>query len=191
MVIYDISKELFSTTVYPGDPVPTSKSWFALERGDVCNLTSICLGSHSGTHIDAPKHFMAHGKDVAEVSLQKCVGDCQVVYCNGEITEEFIKNTLEDGIDKILFRGDVVLGIKAADSIVKRGINLVGVEASTVGDKQSQVLVHQKLLNNEIVILENLQLDHVPEGKYFLAAQPLKMQGVDGSPVRAILIADD
>lgn len=190
MVIYDISKELFSTTVYPGDPVPTSESWFSLERGDVCNLTSICLGSHSGTHIDAPKHFIAHGKDVAEVPLQKFIGDCQVVYCDGEITEEIIKNALKDGIDKLLFRGNVVLGIEAADSIVERGINLVGVEASTVGDKLSQVQVHQKLLDNEIVILENLQLDHVPEGKYFLAAQPLKMQGVDGSPVRAVLIAD-
>lgn len=190
MVIFDITKELFSTTVYPGDPVPTSKDWFALEKGDVCNLTSICLGSHSGTHIDAPKHFIANGKDVAEISLQRCIGYCQVLYYDGKITKEFLENSLEDGVDKLLLHGNVVLDEVAADSIVQRGISLIGVEMSTVGDKSSQIPVHQKLLKNEVVILENLQLDHVPEGKYFLAAQPLKMRGVDGSPVRAVLIAN-
>lgn len=190
MVIYDITKELFSTIAYPGDPVPAKKKWLSIEQDDVCNLTAINLGSHSGTHMDAPKHFIADGKDVAEVSLEKCIGNCQVVHYNGKITDEFLTETLEAGIDKLLVRGNVVLDKESAESIIRYGLCLIGVEASTVGDKANQEHVHKILLGNEVVILENLQLDNVREGKYFLAAQPLKMQDVDGSPVRAVLIAD-
>ncbi len=190
MIIYDITQELFSTTIYPGDPIPTKKSWLSIENGDICNLTILSLGSHSGTHIDAPKHFIAEGKDVAELSLDKCIGYCEVIYCNGRITSEFLAKTLEEGTDKILLRGNVILDEEFAKSIVKCKINLIGVEMPTVGDEVSQKQVHKILLENEVVILENLNLDKIPEGKYFLVAQPLKMDDVDGSPVRALLIVD-
>lgn len=190
MIIYDISKELFSAKVYPGDPVPSKESWLSMERGDICNLTKLSLGSHSGTHMDAPKHFIPNGKTAADVSLKKCVGNCQVVWHNGKIESDFWSERLEKGIDKILIRGNVIIDVKAAEAMVKYGINLIGVEAPTVGDKLCQEQVHRILLGNEIVILENLQLENISEGRYFLAAQPLKIQGIDGSPVRAILIAD-
>lgn len=190
MVVYDISKELFSTKAYSGDPVPEKESWLSMEKGDVCNLTSLTVGSHSGTHIDAPKHFIGNGKSVAEIPLEKCVGICQVVFHNGKLEEEFWKNKICGKIDKLLIRGNASLDVKAAEAIVAYGINLVGVEAPTVGDSSCQQQVHRILLKNEVVILENLCLDDIQEGEYFLAAQPLKMEGVDGSPVRALLVKE-
>ncbi len=191
MVIYDITKEIFSTKAYPGDPVPEKKSWLSMEKGDVCNLTSLTVGSHSGTHIDAPKHFIANGKSVAEMPLEKCVGICQVVSHSGKLEGEFWKNKVCEITDKLLIRGNASLDVKAAETIVACGIHLVGVEAPTVGDSSCQQQVHKILLENEVVILENLCLDGIQEGQYFLAAQPLKMQGVDGSPVRALLMDKD
>lgn len=188
MIIYDITRELFSTIIYPGDPIPDKKKWMSIEDGDVCNLTSLSLGSHSGTHIDAPKHFILGGKDVAEISLEKCVGFCQVINYSGKISIDLWNEHLKKGIDKILLRGNVIIDEQVASNIVKCGINLIGVEASTIGDQICREQVHRKLLENEVVILENLQLEKVQEGEYFLVAQPLKMQGVDGSPVRALLI---
>ena len=76
MKIYDISKELFSTTVFPGDPVPAKRPVHQLEKGDHCNLTELTLGSHSGTHFDAPCHFVLGGKTIDQVDLNRCVGPC-------------------------------------------------------------------------------------------------------------------
>ena len=190
MIIYDITKELFSTKVYPGDPVPSKKEWFSIEKGDSCNLTSLSLGSHSGTHLDAPRHFIANGKDVADISLEKCVGNCRVISYSGRFQSDFWNKDVIKKTKKLLIRGNVVLDQKAAENIVRCGIDLIGVEASTVGDAASQEQVHKVLLENEVVILENLQLNDIEDGEYFLVAQPLKMQGCDGSPVRAVLLAD-
>ena len=188
MVVFDITKELFSTKVYPGDPIPGRESWLSIENGDLCNLTSLHLGSHSGTHVDAPRHFIENGKSVAEISLEKCVGPCQVVFHNGRIEGAFWKDKFKNKTDKLLIQGNVELDVQAAEYIVACGISLIGVETPTVGDASCQQYVHKILLGHEVVILENLQLNGVLEGEYFLAAQPLKMQGVDGSPVRALLI---
>ena len=188
MVIHDISKEIFSTEIYPGDPIPSKKIWFAIESGNVCNLTRVCLGNHSGTHIDAPKHFLSNGKGVSEIDLDRCIGKCQLVCHAGKIEAGFWENVWKKGMDKILFRGNVQLDVNAAENIVKYGVKLIGVESSTVGDEVCQQQVHKILLKEEVVILENLRLNEIQEGEYFLAAQPLKMQDLDGSPVRAILV---
>ena len=188
MNIYDISKEIFSLKAYPGDPEPGKENWFSMERGDPCNVTKLYMGSHSGTHIDAPRHFMKNGKDAATVPLEKCMGYCQVVHYNGKIGNDFWMRRLENGVDKLLIRGDVLIDMDAAENMVRYHLNLIGVENATVGDQTCQKQVHEILLGNEIVILENLQLAEVEEGKYFLAAQPLKMREVDGSPVRAVLL---
>lgn len=190
MTIYDITKELFSTETYPGDPVPAKSSWLSMSKGDKCNLTSLSLGSHSGTHIDAPKHFIANGKDVSEVSLEYCIGSCQVIHYDGRIKQQFWSEYSFQGIERILFQGQVMIDETAAENIVRHGIKLIGVETPTVGDKSCQENVHKILLEKEIVILENLQLNNISEGRYFLLAQPLKMQGSDGSPVRALLITE-
>ncbi len=86
MKYYDIGKELFSTPVYPGDPVPQKSPFFQIKQGDGCNLTVITMGSHNGTHLDAPKHFCEGKGGVDTIPLEKCLGICKVAEINGEVT---------------------------------------------------------------------------------------------------------
>ena len=76
--MYDIGKELFSTPAYPGDPVPGKTPYYEIEKGDDCNLTVLTMGSHNGTHLDAPKHFCAGKHGVDKIPLEKCMGVCRV-----------------------------------------------------------------------------------------------------------------
>lgn len=99
-----------------------------------------------------------------------------------------MENLLEDGTEKLLLKGEILLTPQAAQVMADKKIHLIGVESQTVGEGDGQTLVHQILLGAEIVILEGLVLKEAKPGKYFLAAQPLKWEDVDGSPVRPVLI---
>lgn len=188
-MIYDITKELFGTEVYPGDPIPKIEQVLSLGKAhpDACQLSKITIGSHSGTHLDAPAHFYAGAKDASEIPLNKCVGKCRVVSCDGIVQKKQINQWLLDGIDKVLIHGAVVINSESAEYLTERNISCLGVEMNTVAYGDDQILVHKILLGAEIVIIEGLVLEQVPEGIYFLSAAPLKMQGADGSPVRAFL----
>ncbi|MCM1038063.1 MAG: cyclase family protein [Ruminococcus sp.] len=185
-MIYDITKELFTTEVYPGDPVPKIERVSSLDQ-DVCQLSEITIGSHSGTHLDAPAHFCVGGKDVSEIPLEKCAGKCRIISHNGTVRKEQIDQWTMDGMDKILIHGDVVIHADSAEYMAEKKINCLGVEMGTVAYGDDQIPVHKILLGAEIVIIEGLTLEQVPDGIYFLSAAPLKMQGSDGSPVRAFV----
>lgn len=148
----------------------------------------ITMGSHNGTHLDAPKHFCEGKGGVDTIPLEKCLGICKVAEINGEVTGRIMENLLEDGTEKLLLKGEILLTPQAAQVMADKKIHLVGVESQTVGEGDGQMLVHQILLGAEVVILEGLVLKEVKPGKYFLAAQPLKWEDVDGSPVRPVLI---
>lgn len=186
--LYDIGKELFSTPSYPGDPVPDKKPFLSIENGDICNLTLMTLGSHNGTHLDAPMHFCRGKHGVDGIPLEKTMGDCKVAELSGKVTANAVKELLEDGTRKLLLKGEILLTPEAANVLAEKEIHLLGVESQTVGEGETQISIHQILLGAEIVILEGLVLDQVQPGNYFLAAQPLKLEGVDGSPVRPVLI---
>lgn len=188
-MIYDITKELFGAEVYPGDPVPEIKKVLSLDKAqpDVCQLSKITMGSHSGTHLDAPAHFYTGGTDVSEIPLEKCMGKCRVVSCNGVVKKEQIDYWVKEGIDKVLIHGNVVINAESAEYMVSKKINCLGVEMSTVACGDAQIPVHKILLGAEMVVIEGLILDQVPDGIYFLSAVPLKMQDADGSPVRAVV----
>lgn len=190
MKIYDISQELFSADVYPGDPVPSIKTILSLEKQPLnqCQLSSIVMGSHTGTHLDAPRHFFKDGKDVSCISLERCVGKCRVVACEGAIDRKQIDEWVEGNIKKIIIAGNAVINPLLAHYIVECGIDCIGVEMSTIAVGDAQTEVHQILLEKEVVILEGLFLNKVKTGEYFLCALPLKMAGADGSPIRAVLI---
>ena len=190
MKIYDISRELFSADVYPGDPIPYMENILSLEKQppDKCQLSRIQMGSHTGTHLDAPKHFIRNGSDASEISLDKCLGECMVVSCEGAVEKSQIDAWTENNITKILIAGTVRLTPDAVNYLVERGIDCIGVEMSTVAVGDDQAEVHRLLLEREVVILEGLSLSGIKNGKYFLCALPLKMAGADGSPVRAVLI---
>lgn len=190
MKIYDITKEVFGAEVYPGDPEPCWKLVMSLEgeEPDNCQLSEIFLGSHSGTHMDAPRHFLREGKDASQIDLSKCVGRCRVVEASGTISAEQAEKMAAGAPQRILFKGKSVLTEEAAEVLVQAGILCVGVEELTVGPISAPDRVHKILLENETVILESLDLSEVKEGEYLLAALPLKMAGLDGSPVRAVLV---
>lgn len=192
-MIYDITRELFSSEVYPGDPVPGKEfvMSFEGEEPDVCQLTELVMGSHTGTHMDAPRHFYEDGKTIAEVELCKCIGGCKVVSTGEHVTKEELEEHLKDGTRRLLLKGAKDVTEEAAEYLVAQGVVCIGIESLSIAPLSAPVKVHRILLGAEIVILEGLELSKVPDGSYELMALPLKMEGLDGSPVRAVLREND
>ncbi len=190
MKIYDITQELFSCEVYPGDPAPKKEVLASTEKNDVCNLTAFYMCAHNGTHIDAPYHFFGNGKTVDMLPLEKTVGEAYVADHKGDVSAEDAENILKkaNGITRILIKGDVTVTAEAAEVFSKAEIDLLGNESQTVGPKDAPMEVHKILLAKDIVLLEGIRLTSVPEGKYLLCAQPINLGGCDGAPTRAILI---
>lgn len=188
MKIYDISQEIFQSYVFPGDPLPQRESILSIDNGDVCNLTRLSLGSHTGSHLDAPSHFLNKAKTVEQIALSKCVGPCKVITLEGNVIPAQLRAALEDGTRRLLIRGNITLSEEAAAELASVPIDLIGVEGATVGPMEDPRNVHITLLEKEIVILEGIRLDNVPDGNYFLVAQPLNLAGIDGSPVRPLLL---
>lgn len=192
-MIYDISQEVFSCTVFPGDPSPVGRRMETIESGGICNLTELTMCAHNGTHVDAPYHFIDDGKTIDEMPLDAFVGDCYVVHHTGDVTREDAENMLEkataNGAGKrILIGGKATVTADAAKVFANGKIKLIGNESQTVGPENAPKEVHMILLGEEIVLLEGIVLKDVPEGKYLLNAAPLNLGGCDGAPCRAILI---
>lgn len=188
MKIYDISQEVFMSKVYPGDKTPEFTRIKDMEKGDIINLTEINICVHAGTHLDAPKHFFKNGKSIAEISLERCIGECTVAEMSGDITREIILPILRNCKKRLLIKGDIVISLDAAKAINDNSILLLGVEGLTVGPIDAPMEVHLELLENQVAILEGLDLTNVMQGEYFLSALPLKLGGSDGAPCRAVLI---
>ena len=198
MKIYDISQEVFSCQVYPGDPAPKKKVLKSMEKGEVYNLTEFSMCAHNGTHIDAPRHFIKDGKTVDEMSLEAFVGKAYVAEHHGIVTgddaAEIIKKAREldsETANRILIKGDVEVSLEAAKVFASSDILLLGNEPQTVGPQNAPMAVHLVLLGAGVVLLEGIRLAEVSEGIYYLNAAPLNLSGADGSPCRAVLIAID
>lgn len=190
MRIIDITQEVFSCAVWPGDTAPTSERVKAMERDNV-NVTNITMCVHNGTHVDAQCHFVPGGSDIASAPMDAFYGECEVVEFSGLIGEKDIAPVLAGGPRRLLLRGECQLSDGAAAAIARAGLLLVGVESQSVGPSDTPRPVHMTLLKAGVVPLEGLVLEHVETGKYILCAMPLKLSGSDGSPVRAVLIADN
>ena len=126
MKIYDLSKELFSASVFPGDPAPEKRPVMEISETCACNLTALSLGSHNGTHMDAPKHFVAGGKDMAQVALEKCVGPCKVIVHSGLFTAEDAHRALADGTKRLLIRGEIEITPEGAEALAADGLWFLG-----------------------------------------------------------------
>ncbi len=195
MKIYDISQEVFSCQVYPGDPKPEKKILKSMEKGEVYNLTAFDMCAHNGTHIDAPFHFIKDGKTVDEICLEAVVGMAYVAEHNGIVTADDAAEILEkakrkniDSAKRILIKGDVEVSLAAAKVFATSNILLLGNESQTIGPQNAPMAVHLVLLSANVILLEGIRLSEVPEGVYFLNAAPLNLSGADGSPCRAVLI---
>lgn len=193
MKTYDITQELFSCAVFPGDPKPERSILLSTAAGDVCNLTALKLCAHNGTHVDAPFHFLGDGKTVDQLPLDTFIGDCFLARHHGDVTTEDAHRILEraKGVLRILIAGEATVTAPAARVFAESGILLLGNESQTVGPSDAPMEVHLILLKKEIVLLEGVVLSQVPEGFYFLSAAPLNLGGADGAPCRAYLIAKE
>ncbi len=204
-MIYDISLPISNDLpVWPGDPT------VRIVRDDSLPAVSeITLSSHTGTHVDAPAHFIAGGATVDQLPLDALVGPAWVVYLPGPgpiTADQLAAADIPDGPIRLLLRTDnsgrnalvwafetdfVALAPDAADWLLARGIRLVGIDAPSIeplitrGDP-----VHHTLLGAGVVIVENLDLTDVAPGAYRLACLPLRIVGGDGAPARAILIRE-
>ena len=169
-MIYDITQEVFSCRVFPGDPVPEKRRIMSIREGGACNLTTFSMCAHNGTHVDAPFHFVDGGKTVDQMGLMPYVGP---------------------GAEKrLLIAGRATVTAEAARVFAEGGLWLLGNESQTVGPEDAPREVHLILLGAEVTLLEGIMLAGVPEGRYFLSAAPLNLGGCDGAPCRAYLMTE-
>ena len=196
MKIYDISQEVFSCEVYPGDPAPGKTILSSMENGDVYNLSAFSMCAHNGTHVDAPYHFIKDGKRVDDVDLDFLVGKAYVAEHQGVLSDadarEIMHKAKENDLEaakRILIKGEAEVSADAARVFASEGILLLGNESQTVGPVDKPMEVHLILLSSDVVLLEGIRLSEVEEGVYFLSAAPLNLSGSDGSPCQAILIS--
>ena len=192
-MIYDISQELFSCHVFPGDPAPERQRLLSLERGDVCNLTALSLCAHNGTHVDAPFHFLREGKTVDQMGLEPFVGPCFLARHEGDVTaadaEKLLAAARESGAgERLLIAGTATVTAQAARVFAEAKLLLLGNESQTVGPENAPREVHLLLLGAGTALLEGVVLDGIEEGRYFLSAAPLNLGGCDGAPCRAWLM---
>lgn len=198
MKIYDISQEVFSCQVYPGDPAPEKEMLSIMENGDLYNLTAFSMCAHNGTHIDAPFHFLKDGKTVDAIGLEAFVGMAYVAEHQGIVSgndaAEIIKKAEKqnpEAAKRILIKGDAEVSLEAAKIFASAEILLLGNESQTVGPEDAPMEVHLMLLSANVILLEGIRLSEVSEGVYFLNTAPLNLFGADGSPCRALLIASE
>ena len=190
MKIYDLSKEVFSAAVFPGDPVASHQPVLELAKGDGGNLTALALGSHTGTHMDAPSHFVPGGRTIDQLDLGKCVGPCLVAEAAGSLSPQWVEAALAGGVTRLLIKGDIEVTPQAAEKMAELGLGFLGVEHFTVGTEETGVQVHRILLGAEIALLEACTLEGVPVGEYLLVSPPLKYGGLDGAQARPLLLGD-
>lgn len=209
MPIYDISLTISpSLPVWPGDPPVKMPLTESMEAGAEYNLTRLDISAHTGTHVDAPHHFLNDGRTVETLALDVLTGPCYVVQLPDDVDEisaEVLERIpLAAGTTRILFgtrnsklwaQGEtrfqenfVAISEDGAEWLVERGIKLVGVDYLSVAPYSDSVPTHRVLLQAGVVALEGINLSQVPRGFYNLYCLPLKLAGADGAPARAILV---
>jgi arylformamidase len=199
MRLIDISVPLREGMVtYPGDPVVHVERAASIADGDPVNLTRMDFGLHSGTHVDAPVHFLDGAGGVDEVPLDALIGPCEVVELP-DLSRESVATASKDA-ERLLFKTPnselwaqdefvdefARLDGEAAALLVEWGVRLVGVDYLSVGDEAA----HHALLEGGVVPVEGLDLRSVEPGSYRLICLPLRVVGADGAPARAILLRE-
>ena len=201
--LWDISQPLRpSLPVWPGDTAFSSRPRWAIGAESPVNVASFEVSTHAGTHADAPLHYDPRGAGAGEVGLDAYIGPCRVIDargCGKAIGEAFVAN-LRDLPARVLFRTydrfphDVwsadftAVDAGAIAILAERGVRLIGVDAPSLDPQDSKTMdAHHAVLAADMRILEGLVLDDVPPGDYELIALPLRLAGLDSSPVRAVL----
>jgi len=210
MKIYDISVPISEDTpVYEGDPKVLIETAYAISKGDAANVSKLCFGAHTATHVDAPNHFIEGSRKVHELDLDKLIGICRVVEIDKNamaISAEHVRNLDLTGVKRILFKtrnsefwNEPEKGFRkdftyiepeAAKELIDLNIKLVGIDYLSVEKFGAESFeTHIVLLEQEVVIIEGLDLREVSAGNYELICLPLKIvsEKGDGAPARTIL----
>lgn len=209
MKIFDVTVAISEAVpIYAGDPLARVESVKAIANGDSANVSNLCFGAHTGTHVDAPNHFIDGTRRVDELDLEKLIGPCRVVELAADlIAIEPEHLPLLDGIERIIFKTRNSVFWKTPEDGFRRdftyitpatalvlasaGIKLIGIDYLSIEAPGAEGHpVHVTLLEKEIVILEGVDLREVPAGDYDLICLPLKYIGGtgDGAPARTMLI---
>ena len=202
----DVSMPLYEGMPgFPGDPPLALRPVHRIDRGDAYNLSRIELGTHAGTHVDPPVHFVAGANPIDRVDLDILNGPCRVVAVPGScsVVSAAEAEAVPPGTARVLFRTSnserwatrleffedyVGLDLAAAEVLVRRGVRLVGIDSLSVErDPTGRFPVHHTLLGHGVLILEGLLLAHTPPGEYDLACLPLRIRAGDGGPARVTL----
>ncbi len=207
MTIYDVSLPISeSLPVWPGDPPIRITQASHLDRGDKATVSRLDLGAHTGTHVDAPAHFIRGGAGVDSLDLEVLVGPALVVHAleAGALTARVLEGLgIPPRTERVLLRtrnserwargeaefwtGFVAITEDGARWLVDRGVRLVGVDYLSVAPFNESVATHQILLRAGVVAVEGLDLSRIPPGVYHLTCLPLKLVSGDGAPARVIL----
>ncbi len=193
MNIIDISRDILTAEVYPGDPEPRIQRYEKMEEGDDCNLTALYMCLHNATHIDAPNHFIEDGGTTETLKLERFIGECTVIEVpEGPIHGAFIDDNISEDCERLLIKsgGKAYFSDSGAFALAALGVKLVGTDSNSVGTHGAQIGPHRAFLGADIPLLEGLNLTDVSPGKYFLIAPPLSISGVEAAPTRALLISD-
>lgn len=202
-MLYDLSPVIRpEIPVWPGDTAFQSRLTWSIAQGSSVNVSALITTPHLGSHADAPFHTEARGDGMADMPLDRYLGPCRVVRVP---PQPLIEPRHVEGLDlaspgRLLFRSESVrdrrtfperftaISPELALLLGEKGVLLVGVDTPSVDPFDSKTLdAHHALFRGGIAILEGLVLDGVPEGVYELIALPLRLAGLDASPVRAVL----
>lgn len=202
----DISIPLHDGLVHwPGDPPFEKIKVEDMDTGATHNLSRLTMGSHSGTHVDAPRHFIREGTDVSAMPIETLIGTARVIGIRDPHfikPEELLEHKIRNG-ERLLFKTRnsvsiwksdtfvkdfVSISKEAADFLAERKVRMVGVDYLSVGAYHGEgAYIHRTLLKAGIWIIEGLDLSKVEAGKYYMVCLPLRVQNGDGAPARAVL----
>jgi arylformamidase len=202
----DVSVTLRTGMVgWPGDPPARISHASDMERGDPCTVSLLEMGAHTGTHMDAPAHFVRGDKGIDEMPLEAAIGSARIILIRDQQsieTDELAPHSIQRG-ERVLFKTRnsdhcwdtdrfvedfVYLSASAARYLAERQVRLIGVDYLSVGGFHANgVEIHQALLQAGIWIIEGLNLKQVQPGPVELICLPLKIAGADGAPARALV----
>ncbi|MEX1248884.1 MAG: cyclase family protein [Anaerolineales bacterium] len=209
MKTYDVSLNISpDMPVWPGDGGILIRRIDKMEDGAAANVSRMEMGVHTGTHVDAPYHFLKDGHTVESLPLKILVGRAYVIHLSDDvdvITPEVLEAAdIPPRTRRVLIRtrnskqwakeyrafqkNFVAIDVRAADYLVRRGVKLVGVDYLSVAPFGEGTPTHVALLKAGVVIVEGLNLAQVSQGRYNFFCLPLKLNGSDGAPARAILL---
>ncbi len=209
MKIYDISLTIDENLpTWPGDPAAVRRRVKKIEEGSNANVSELVMGAHTGTHVDAPFHFISGGATIESLPLDVLVGPVQVVElpleCNLIDAMAIAGAGIKPGAERVLFKtrnstywhkktlvfeeGFVGISKDGAEKLVEMGVKFVGLDYLSIAPYKQSRPTHEVLLSAGMVILEGVDLTGVPAGGFTLYCLPLKLGGADGAPARAILV---